>query len=417
MRGLDSHRSGVQGLCGTTGASNRPTPSELKALEIRGAAMNHLCDGSAGEISAALCGRLATGQVTQVTRSSGFDWSDFGIGAGAMLGFVLLAGGIAAGVHYGRRGSASASRLVGAEFQDPAGAAFLLETPRPAALREIPRGTRRRGGSSCVLRPRDTTRQRLAGGCRLQPLGEELERLARLRLLLAAKVYATSGEKGPRLCSDLERLARSALGRELEDPRSVGIQPHLGDHPAIERFRGELQLEHEDRSENGQVVEREALRGVLVVEGPLLPREQPLQPPFPRMVSRTSDFGVPFIEPEQTNPPGITSTSTPNSGDRRTRPGSSDGTTGRSFTTESSPFLCTRRARATTPRSYSVRSGVSKKNTWRIWASRGSISRAATVEVLGLRHREFQLDAVGALDQVDHASEIVVRETCIPLVG
>jgi hypothetical protein len=96
---------GYRALCGTAGATNRPTPSELKALEIRGEAMNHLCDGSAGEISAALCGRLATGPVTQVTRSSGFDWSDFGIGAGAMLGFVLLAGGIAAGVHYGRRGS------------------------------------------------------------------------------------------------------------------------------------------------------------------------------------------------------------------------------------------------------------------------------------------------------------------------
>ena len=68
--------------------------------------MNHLCDGSAGEISAALCGHLATRQVTQVTRSTGFDWSDFGIGVGAMLGFVLLAGGIAAGVHYGRKGSA-----------------------------------------------------------------------------------------------------------------------------------------------------------------------------------------------------------------------------------------------------------------------------------------------------------------------
>src|SRR6266516_1111864 len=136
-------------------------------------------------------------------------------------------------------------------------------------------------GIELCLATSATTRERLAGGCRLQPLREDLERLARLRLLLAAKVYATSGEKGPSLCSDLERLARSALGRELEDPRSVGIQPHLGDHPAIERFRGELQLEHEDRSENGQVVEREALRGVLVVEGPLLPREQPLQPPFP----------------------------------------------------------------------------------------------------------------------------------------
>jgi hypothetical protein len=92
-------------LCGTAGAGNQPTPSELNALEIRGQALNHLCDGSSREISASVCGRLATGQVTQITRSRGFDWSDFGIGAGAMLGFVLLAGGIAAGVHYGRKGS------------------------------------------------------------------------------------------------------------------------------------------------------------------------------------------------------------------------------------------------------------------------------------------------------------------------
>ena len=85
-----------------------PTPAELKALEIRGQAMSHLCDANHGISAqgfAALCGSLAAGQVTQVVRSSGFDWSDFGIGAGAMLGFVLLAGGIAAGVHFGRRGS------------------------------------------------------------------------------------------------------------------------------------------------------------------------------------------------------------------------------------------------------------------------------------------------------------------------
>lgn len=95
-------------LCGSAGSGSRPTVSELKALEIRGQALNRLCDqGSSGEISAALCGGIAAGQVTQVAKSSGFDWSDFGIGAGAMLGFVLLAGGIAAGVHYGRKSSVS----------------------------------------------------------------------------------------------------------------------------------------------------------------------------------------------------------------------------------------------------------------------------------------------------------------------
>jgi hypothetical protein len=80
-------REAFRALCGNAGAQNQPTRSELKALEIRGQAMN----------------KIAAGQVTQVVRSSGFDWSDFGIGAGAMLGFVLLAGGIAAGAYYSRK--------------------------------------------------------------------------------------------------------------------------------------------------------------------------------------------------------------------------------------------------------------------------------------------------------------------------
>ena len=36
-----------------------------------------------------------------------FDWGDFGIGAGAMLGLLLLGIGLAAGAHYGRRSSVS----------------------------------------------------------------------------------------------------------------------------------------------------------------------------------------------------------------------------------------------------------------------------------------------------------------------
>jgi hypothetical protein len=32
-----------------------------------------------------------------------FDWADFGIGAGAMLGVLLLATGLLAGAHYGRK--------------------------------------------------------------------------------------------------------------------------------------------------------------------------------------------------------------------------------------------------------------------------------------------------------------------------
>ena len=35
--------------------------------------------------------------------SRSFDWADFGIGAGAMLGVLLLATGLLAGAHYGRK--------------------------------------------------------------------------------------------------------------------------------------------------------------------------------------------------------------------------------------------------------------------------------------------------------------------------
>jgi hypothetical protein len=58
---------------------------------------------------AARGGLLPAGaKVTISRRPSGFDWGDFGIGAAAMLGLVLLAGGIVAGAHYGRRSGATA---------------------------------------------------------------------------------------------------------------------------------------------------------------------------------------------------------------------------------------------------------------------------------------------------------------------
>jgi hypothetical protein len=37
------------------------------------------------------------------TSRDDFDWSDFGLGAGASLGLALLLGGIAAGLYFGRR--------------------------------------------------------------------------------------------------------------------------------------------------------------------------------------------------------------------------------------------------------------------------------------------------------------------------
>jgi len=75
----------------------------------------------------------------------------------------------------------------------------------------------------------------------------------------------------------------------------------------------------------------------------------------------------------------MASTSTTNSGSFRRRPGSSDGVTGRSFTTVSSPLPCTRRPRTTTPFVLNDSSGVSKKYTCRICESSASISSAAMV--------------------------------------
>lgn len=102
-------RAAFRAVCTSTGAQNQPTPAELKALEIRSQAINQACLDPTHSRAAfgALC--TYTGTQARPTRveasSSGFDWGDFGIGAGAMLGLALLLGGTTAAVHYGRRSS------------------------------------------------------------------------------------------------------------------------------------------------------------------------------------------------------------------------------------------------------------------------------------------------------------------------
>jgi hypothetical protein len=94
-------------LCGKPASSKQQVVAQLRALEIRGQAMNHLCDGSrklSAEAFEALCG-VGAAPTVQAVASTGFDWGDFGIGAGAMLGLVLLTGGTVAGLHYGRKSS------------------------------------------------------------------------------------------------------------------------------------------------------------------------------------------------------------------------------------------------------------------------------------------------------------------------
>jgi hypothetical protein len=93
-----------QALCGKVGTANRPTAEELRALEIRGQALNGLCDTLSGEGYEAVCGRSNTVAIGRSANASGgIDWADFGIGAGAMLGLVLLSGGLLAGAYFGRK--------------------------------------------------------------------------------------------------------------------------------------------------------------------------------------------------------------------------------------------------------------------------------------------------------------------------
>jgi hypothetical protein len=96
----DAHRA----LCGKVGTANRPTAEELRALEIRGQALNGLCDTLSGEGYEAVCGRSDTVAIGRSANASGgIDWADFGIGAGAMLGLVLLSGGLLAGAYFRRK--------------------------------------------------------------------------------------------------------------------------------------------------------------------------------------------------------------------------------------------------------------------------------------------------------------------------
>src|SRR4051812_37351599 len=99
---------------------------------------------------------------------------------------------------------------------------------------------------------------------------EELQRLASLGLLLAAELQPPRREHATGLGRHLEGLRRRAFGRELEDARSVRVQPHLRDEPAVEPFDHALELEHEDGTERGQLVECDAFGCVARVEPALL---------------------------------------------------------------------------------------------------------------------------------------------------
>src|SRR5438034_264814 len=93
---------------------------------------------------------------------------------------------------------------------------------------------------------------------RVEVRGEVLERGARLGLLLARALDAARGEERAHLAGDLQRLAGRALGRQLEDARPVRVHPQLDDHAPVDALGGALDLDHEDRAEQDQVVQGDA---------------------------------------------------------------------------------------------------------------------------------------------------------------
>ena len=76
--------------------ANRMTPQQFAALVARSEGLN------------VRYGLDRTSRPTKVVEQptgsgNGFRWGDFGIGAAAMLGFVLLGGGLLAGAYFGRK--------------------------------------------------------------------------------------------------------------------------------------------------------------------------------------------------------------------------------------------------------------------------------------------------------------------------
>ena len=81
-------------LCGKVGTANRPTAEELRALADSRPGAERPRDTLSGEGDEGGLRRSDTVAIGRSANASGgIDWADFGIGAGAMLGLVLLSGG------------------------------------------------------------------------------------------------------------------------------------------------------------------------------------------------------------------------------------------------------------------------------------------------------------------------------------
>jgi hypothetical protein len=104
-----------------------------------------------------------------------------------------------------------------------------------------------------------------------------------------------------RLGCDLECLVRRALGRDLEDPRSVLVEPQLGDDPPPELLGLEDAFQDERRTEGDESVHVETSGSMVGEEGTLLLGEDLADRACP--LDHLADIGpvvTPLREPEHT---------------------------------------------------------------------------------------------------------------------
>ncbi len=76
--------------------ANRMAPQAFAALAARSEALDRRYGLNRPSQPTRVVGR-------QADSGNGLDWGDFGIGAAAMLGLVLLSGGLLAGTYFGRK--------------------------------------------------------------------------------------------------------------------------------------------------------------------------------------------------------------------------------------------------------------------------------------------------------------------------
>ena len=121
-----------------------------------------------------------------------------------------------------------------------------------------------------------------------------------------------------------------------------------------------------------------------------------------------------FIEPEQTKPPGIASTSTPNDGDRRSSAGSAAGSTGRSLTTDVVALVLHAAGAHDDARLVERQVGrVEEEDLPDLGVERIDAEPLQRGALLVLGDRQLELDAVGVLGQREQLGRLFVRDQAV----